>query len=127
MFTNYGTQRLNHVANENKAKNQVAYQKWLLQHTPAEIKAANVARNQLKRQAKKDGKKKAFHHISDDRLVKQARAPYTYFLMDRFASGDMINMKISEVGPLIGREWKALSADEKRVNISTDPEADREC
>ena len=116
---------MNHVANENKAKNEAAYKKWLLRHTPAEIKAANAARNQLKRQAKKDGIKKAFRHIQDERLVKQARAPYTYFLMDRFASGDMRNMNISEIGALIGREWKALSPDDKKVFISSDLVADQ--
>ena len=106
---------MNHVANENKSKNEATYKKWLLQHTPAEIKAANVARNQLKKQAKKDGTKKRLRHIQDERLVKQARAPYTYFLADRFASGDMKNMKLTEIGTLIGREWKALSAEEKKV------------
>jgi hypothetical protein len=85
------------------------------EHTPAEIKAANNARNQLKQQAKKEGRKKNFNHIQDERLVKQARSSYAYFLMDRFASGDMRNMKISEVGVLIGREWKALSAAQKQV------------
>lgn len=85
------------------------------QHTPAEIKAANAARNQLKQKAKKEGKKKVYKHIQDERVVKQPRTSYTYFLTDRFASGDMKHMKIGEVGALIGREWKALSAAEKKV------------
>lgn len=108
-------QRLNRVANENKAMNDVAFKKWLGQHTPAEIKAANAARNQLKRQAKKDGSKRSFTQIKDERIVKQARSSYTYFLTDRFSSGDMKNMKLGEVGALIGREWKALNAAEKKA------------
>jgi len=90
----------------------------LSEHTPTEIKAANNARNQLKKKAKKEGKKKTYNHIQDERIVKQPRTPYTYFLTDRFASGDMKHMKIGEVGPLIGREWKALSAAEKKVSLA---------
>ncbi|ERF74621.1 hypothetical protein EPUS_00751 [Endocarpon pusillum Z07020] len=107
-------ERLNHVANENKAKNEAAFKKWLGEHSPVEIKAANAARSQLKRQAKKEGSKKIYPHIQDERIVKQARTSYTYFLKERFASGDMKNMKIGEVGALIGREWRALSAEEKK-------------
>ena len=113
--TNIRVQRLNHVANENKAKNKAAFTKWLGEHSPAEIRAANVARSYLRRQAKKAGSKKVYRHLKDERIVKQARTPYAYFLMERFASGDMKNMKISEVGPLIGREWRALSTEEKKV------------
>lgn len=106
---------MNHIANENKAKNEATYKKWLSQHAPAEIRAANNARNQLKALAKKDGKTKAYRHIQDERLVKQARTAYIFFTQDRFASGDMRNMRIAEVGPLIAREWKALSPAEKKV------------
>ncbi|KAF7512448.1 hypothetical protein GJ744_001383 [Endocarpon pusillum] len=107
-------ERLNHVANENKAKNEAAFKKWLGEHSPVEIKAANIARSQLRRQAKKEGSKKTYPHIQDERIVKRPQPPYTYFVMERFASGDMKNMKIGEYAALIGREWRALSAEEKK-------------
>lgn len=116
--TDLPIQRLNHVANENKAKNEAAFKKWLGEHSPIEIKEANAARSKLKRQAKKEGSKKTYPHIQDERIVKQARMPYAYFLGERFASGDMKNMKIGEVGALIGREWRALSAEERKVILT---------
>lgn len=90
----------------------------MAEHTPAEIKAANLARLQLRKQAKKDGKKTLFAQIQDERYVKQMRSSYAYFLADRFASGDMKHMKIGEVGSLIGQEWRALSAGQKKVSLS---------
>ena len=84
-------------------------------YTPAEIKAANSARNYLNKIAKKKGQKKMFIHFHDERVVKRPRSPYVYFLQDRFASGDMKNMKILETTPLIAREWKALTAAQKKV------------
>jgi hypothetical protein len=108
-------QRLNHQANENQAKNLAAYKQWLAQYSPAEIKAANVARHRLASAAKKSGQKKSYPPLKDERIVKQARGSYAYFLSDRFASGDMKNMTFTEIGPLIAREWKALTAAGKKV------------
>jgi hypothetical protein len=70
----------------------------------------------LRRVAKKEGSKKTYRHIQDERAVKQPRRAYTFFLMDRFSTGDYKNMKVAEVGSLIGREWRALSAAEKKVS-----------
>jgi len=91
--------------------------KWLSTYTPRRIKEANNARNQLKLQAKKAGKKTTFTHLQDERLVKQARNAYIYFLQARVASGDMRNMKIGEVGGVVAREWKGLSTEEKKASI----------
>lgn len=103
------------MANQNKAKNDAARKKWLSEHSPLEIKAANLARDRLRKQAIKDGKGKVYRHIRDERIVKQTRSAYSYFLADRFASGDFRHMKFSEIGPLLGREWKALGVEEKKV------------
>ncbi len=106
---------MNHIANENKAKNEVAYKKWLASYTPLQIKKANLARDQLKRQAKAAGKKAGFPHIQDERIVKRPGNAYAYFLQDRVASGDMRGMQVSEVGKLVGREWKELSLSGRKV------------
>ena len=106
---------MNHTANENRAKNVAAYKRWLSTYTPKQVKEANNARNQLRKEAKAAGKKTTYPHIKDDRLVKQPRNAYSYFLSARVASGDMKNMKITEIGGLVAREWKALNGPEKKV------------
>ena len=82
-----------------------------------QVRDANNARNQLRQQAKAAGQKKYYAHIHDDRLVKQPVNAYSHFLADRIKSGDFKDMKIPEVGPLIAREWKALTAGDKQVSI----------
>jgi hypothetical protein len=109
------SQRANRIAHENQAKNEIAYKKWLESHTPVQIRDANNARNQLRAQAKAEGIKKTYQHIKDDRLVKQPLNAYGFFLKDRVASGDMAGMRVTEIGQLVGREWKALSAADKKV------------
>ena len=81
-----------------------------------QIKEANSARLSLRREAKATGKKAQFNHIKDDRLVKQPINSYAFFLKDRIASGDMTAMQIGEVGKLVAREWKGLSAADKKVS-----------
>ena len=104
------------MANQNKAKNDAAYKKWLSEHAPLEIKAANAARDKLRKQARKEGKRKIYSHIQDERLVKKPRSSYSYFLANRFATGDLKYMKISEAGFVVGREWRALTAAQKKVD-----------
>ena len=84
-----------------------------------QIKAANHARDQLRRQAKKTGVKSRYFHIQDDRLVKQPSNAYSLFLKDRFDSGDMKGMALAEISKLIAREWKGLNTSEKKVSQAT--------
>ena len=109
-------EQLNHRANENKAKNEIAHKQWLLSFTPKQIKEANSARLALNRHAKATGGKKHHPRIRDDRLVKPAGRAYTYFAAERNASGDMNGMRIGEIGGLVGKEWNALSASRKKVS-----------
>lgn len=111
------SQRANHTANTNRAKNETAHKNWVQSFTPLQIKEANNARDQLKREAKKNGDKhpRKYAHIKDDRLVKLPVNPYALFLQDRVASGDMNGMKIGEVGKLVAREFKDLDAAQRKV------------
>lgn len=111
-------ERLNHTANENKAKNETAYKQWLSSFTAKQIKEANTARLALKRQSKSSGGHKQYQRLQDDRLVKPPMSAYAYFFTERNASGDMNGMKIAEIGGLLGKEWKALSASSKKVSYS---------
>lgn len=114
------SQHYNHVAHVNKEKNEKAYKQWLSQHTPEQIYQANVARRQLKKiyNEKHPNTKHTLKYkpIHDDRLVKNVMSAFIYFSMDRHLSGDFHRMSLSEAGPLVAREWKALSAQEKKVN-----------
>ena len=112
-------QALNHTANENRAKNEAAYKGWVQTYSPLQIKDANNARNQLLREAKAKKVKSLSHYrpINDDRIVKSRVAAYAFFLKDRYDSGDFTGMTKAETFGLIGREWKALSAAEKKVSL----------
>lgn len=101
----------NHIANQGKAANEKAYTAWLESHEPAVIHAANLARANLRRRKVKGG----YNQLQDPRLVKGRRTPYAIFTRARFATGDLKGLKIGEAGQLIGREWKGLSASEKKV------------
>lgn len=83
------------------------------------IRDANIARQQLLRDAKSRNVKNkgSYRPIRDDRAVKQNVPAYSFFTRDRFATGDFKGMAIAETGRLISREWKALSAAERKVSI----------
>ena len=112
----------NHIANQNREANQAAYVKWVESHTPAQILAANHARQQLATQARKatNSKRHGFHYIKDDRLVTRPRNAYSYFLQERHSTGDYKGMTVVEAAKLIAREWKGLSDAQKKVSNSYD-------
>ena len=43
---------------------------------------------------------------------------YVYFFQSRQQSGDLRGLKATEAAKLVGREWKALTASEKKVCLS---------
>ena len=108
----------NHIANQNREANHSAYVKWVGSHTPAQILAANHARQSLATQARKttNSKRNGFHYIKDDRLVTRPRNAYSYFLQERHSTGDYKGMTIVEAAKLIAREWKGLSDGQKKVS-----------
>ena len=99
----------NHLANQNKAANDTAYRQWIESHTPTAIHNANLARRHLK----KLGVNAPL--LQDDRQVTGLRRSYTYFYQSRMQSGDLRGLKIGEAAKLVGREWRGLSASEKKV------------
>ncbi|MCJ1459933.1 hypothetical protein MMC28_010312 [Mycoblastus sanguinarius] len=99
----------NHIANQNKAAKAAAYRQWIESHTPIVIYAANLARAALKKRGVK-----GFLKLQDDRLVRGRANIYAYFLKERFDSGDFRGLKLPEAARLVAREWKALSASEKK-------------
>lgn len=108
----------------NKEKNEKAYKQWVSQYTPTQIFQANAARRQLKKiylekhpELKKTSKSDVAP-IQDERQVKQVVTAYFHFVVDRHQSGDFDNMSVQERSPLIAREWKQLSAQEKKVNFT---------
>ncbi|RMZ80453.1 hypothetical protein DV737_g2974, partial [Chaetothyriales sp. CBS 132003] len=106
-------ERLNRTAGENKGRNEAAYKEWVQSYTPLQIKQANHARDLLRQEAKKNGKKTAYAHIKDERLVKQPLNQFSLFMKDRFGSGDLKGLSLVEAGRAVAREWKDLAPAEK--------------
>lgn len=99
----------NHLANQNKAANATAYRQWIESHTPTIIHEANLARQHLRRLGGR------VSQLQDHRQVKGLRGPFTWFHQERRQSGDLRGLKVGEAAKLTAREWKALSASEKKV------------
>jgi hypothetical protein len=115
------TKHYNHLANEQTAAKLAEYNAWIRSHTPEQIVAANNARSQLRIKLK--GKRKAGHpahtaKLIDDRHVKRPAGPYQCFFVERHLSGDLKGIAVTEAAKIIGAEWKALSAGEKKVCAS---------
>ncbi|KPI41810.1 uncharacterized protein AB675_5322 [Cyphellophora attinorum] len=107
---------LNHEANQNKEKNATAYKKWVQSYTPLQIKQANLARAQLLREAKAKKQKSLapYRAIKDDRQPKLPASPWALFVADRTQTGDYKGMTPKESFQLMSREYKGLSAGEKK-------------
>ncbi|MCJ1475604.1 hypothetical protein MMC13_004267 [Lambiella insularis] len=100
----------NHIAHQNKGANQQAYHAWIQSLTPDEIRKANNARNQLTRL----GVKGYSRNLKDERQVKRPVQAHSFFLKDRFNSGDMHGMALPDATRLITREWRELDQADKQ-------------
>ncbi|KAF1840981.1 uncharacterized protein K460DRAFT_347492 [Cucurbitaria berberidis CBS 394.84] len=108
----------NHLANDKNVARQAELRAWIHSYTPEEIRIANNARAALRRKlAGTPTKRKYPAHTSklhDDRHVKKPASAYLLFNLDRYASGDLKGIKTTDAAKLVGNEWKALSAGEKK-------------
>lgn len=119
------TQHYNHLANQQTEERRAEYKRWIESHTVAEIRAANNARIRLRKiwetKATSEGKAPAGSSqrftakLHDERAAKLPVRAHSFFLQDRYASGDMKGLKLGDAVKLINNEWKALSASEKQV------------
>jgi len=100
----------NHQANENKSTNAAELEAWVLSHTPQQIYNSNRASNVLQRLGKAKGRK-----IVDPRLPKKPLAPHSYFIKERFASGDMKGISVTEAAKVLNQEYKNLSPAERKT------------
>ena len=95
------------------------YKQWVDSYAPEEIWAANNARAQLRRQIPAEKRRRtSWSPIEDPRQVKRPVTAYVQFSVNRNASGDFNNISVPERSRLIAREWRELSADEKKVRRS---------
>jgi hypothetical protein len=63
--------------------------------------------------------------IDDERHVKRARTPWSFFFGERMHSADMKGIALKERTRLASDEWKALSAEEKQVSFSLFLDSDK--
>jgi hypothetical protein len=105
------------LANEHTAAKHAEYTAWINSHTPIQIYKANKARILLRRKLpkKKGGRPAHTEPLKDDRLPTAPARAYTIFVAERWATGDMKGIAVREAARVIGEEWKALSAGEKKV------------
>lgn len=99
-------ERLNRIANENKAANAIIYKNWVESHTPDEIRLANLARLHIRRLTNKTSSPRL---IKDDRTVKRPVRPMMMFVRERFESGDFAGIKVTEAVKRIAQEFRELS------------------
>ncbi|KAH0564740.1 hypothetical protein GP486_001868 [Trichoglossum hirsutum] len=100
------------VAKENRASNEAIYKKWLESHTPEQIYAANKARASLRRRSPGN---RVYPKLKDERQIPRPLTSFMLFAKEQRASGDMGHLKATEVGALIGKQWRELPEDEKKV------------
>ncbi|RHZ60238.1 uncharacterized protein CDV56_108797 [Aspergillus thermomutatus] len=104
-------------AEANKAANAAAYNEWIKQHTPLQIRDANAARRRLSKI-----KNKSLPLLRDDRQVKRPRTAYLLYMLDRTAEGDFKYMKAKDIAVRVTEEWKGLTTTEKEAEQDSDTE-----
>ncbi|KAI1847430.1 hypothetical protein JX265_005510 [Neoarthrinium moseri] len=113
------------IGDQNKLLNSAKFKEWLAQYTPQQIVDANNARRTLYKTFNFP-KGKYVHLIKDERLPKGPLNAYAFYHKARWASGEFNNHTTApEASPIIGREWKSLSASDKQPYLDL-AEADHE-
>ncbi|KAL5379964.1 hypothetical protein PMIN06_011179 [Paraphaeosphaeria minitans] len=103
----------NQLAQQDTAAKTVAYDKWILSHTPEQIVAANYARSALKR---KLGLKNKQYRLIDPRHNKTSKlSSFIVFVKERFNSEVFRGIEAQERMKLIAKEWQAFNPSEKKV------------
>lgn len=110
-FTPSEREHYNHVAVQENAASEQQKLKWVQSLTPTQVRLANNARANLTKRGIKGYSSK----LSDERTPSRPRSSYLYFALDRIHSGDLKGVAFADRGKLIGTEWKALPAGEKKV------------
>ncbi|KLJ07333.1 hypothetical protein EMPG_17187 [Blastomyces silverae] len=100
-------QRLDEIAESNRAANKAAFHDWVNRHTPLQIKEANAARRKLRRLLNKN---RGFMEIADDRQPKRPANAYMHFVKEVSASGDVSTTDRMKKSAEL---WRALSQSEK--------------
>ncbi|ESZ96413.1 hypothetical protein SBOR_3145 [Sclerotinia borealis F-4128] len=104
-------ERLNRIANENKAANAIVYKNWVKSHTPDVIRLANIARRHIRKLIKKPATPR---FIRDDRTVKGPSPAIATYVRDRYATGEYVGIKASESLKQIALEYKELSPEQRK-------------
>lgn len=107
-------QSYNRRANSNKAENETLLRDWVKSYTPEQIRLANNARVLLK---KLTGKSYG-HQLQDDRIPKRLRSEMALFAQDRWASGDLKGVKLTDAAKLLRSEFLELPEGERKVSLA---------
>ena len=94
--------------------NNAAYKAWVESHTAEEIADANRARARLQK-ISPSARKRA--PIPDERQPKRPSTAFALYVKARWATGDFAGQPVGVAGKEISREWKSLSASERKVSL----------
>ena len=106
------SQHYNAIVHDNRIANEAAHKKWVHSHTQDQIVAANRARGRLRHMANTTNR---YPTIIDDRHTKKPLSGFLLFSQEKRAAGHFDHMKVTEGAKLAGQDWRALSANEKKV------------
>ncbi|KAI9051025.1 hypothetical protein LZ554_005133 [Drepanopeziza brunnea f. sp. 'monogermtubi'] len=101
---------LNQIAVQNKAYNDAQYKQWVASHTTDEIRLANNARASLKSLTARK-----WTYIDDPRIPKRPALPWSLFIAERWASGDLKGIRVKDCLPILRKEWNALDPKKRQA------------
>jgi hypothetical protein len=107
-------EKLKAIGEKNKIANKAAHRTWVEQHSIADVKAHNLARNRL---AKKFNFHTNVHAMDDHRVPKRPSGSFGYYTTTRWASGELAGIPIPEASKRMSSEWNAMSDAQKQPYI----------
>ncbi|KAK0737617.1 hypothetical protein B0T21DRAFT_365677 [Apiosordaria backusii] len=99
-------------AHANKVRNDATIISWATTYPVETIEAANRARSALRRLGRKSRSS-----IPDPRRPKGTRTAFSYYVTQRYQSGDFNGIPIRNVMPACASEWKTMSEAERKPFI----------
>ncbi|KAK6531328.1 hypothetical protein TWF281_008139 [Arthrobotrys megalospora] len=101
---------------EETVKRKAAYAQWLAKQNPADIEAANNARNRIRAYRQKKGIRGSTSHtkIKDDRLVKRPITAWIFFVKNNFHRPELEAFEKGKKFTKLAELWKAASDAEKK-------------
>ncbi|KAL1958550.1 hypothetical protein VTO42DRAFT_4147 [Malbranchea cinnamomea] len=103
-------ERLREQAKANAEQNKINYERWVKSHSALEIYKANLARAQLRRL---NYYPRRYANIKDDRQVPRPLGPFSHFMREAHATGELDGLTVAQTGTRLGEMWRSMTETEK--------------